>query len=167
RIEPDNRWFKLLVHGVSVVDFGKEQGMEYLRDEINCFNPKVQLASLPRWLLSDDRREGKAYSSVVIAFRTQEEQNLANKGLYIHGIRKRTSTYYASRRSDQCSHCLKFGHVWQTCKNSPHCKYCAGPHLSTEHACKTCDVKGKSCAHNTPRCFNCKEDHFATSRDCK
>ncbi|RPA71678.1 hypothetical protein BJ508DRAFT_367651 [Ascobolus immersus RN42] len=81
RIEPDNRWFKLLVHGVSVVDFGKEQGMEYLRDEINRFNPKVQLASLPRWLLSDDRREGKAYSSVVIAVRTQEEQNLANKGL--------------------------------------------------------------------------------------
>ncbi|RPA76269.1 hypothetical protein BJ508DRAFT_331233 [Ascobolus immersus RN42] len=70
RVEPDSNWLKLLVHGVSVVDFGKEWGMEALRDEINRFNPKVQLASLPRCLLSEARREGKAYSSIVIAIRT-------------------------------------------------------------------------------------------------
>ncbi|RPA70585.1 hypothetical protein BJ508DRAFT_337036 [Ascobolus immersus RN42] len=38
RIEPDNCWFRLFVHRVSVVDFGKEEGMEYLCDEINRFN---------------------------------------------------------------------------------------------------------------------------------
>ena len=167
RIEPDQRWFKLLVHGVSIADFGKELGMQALKDEIDRFNPKVKLASLPRWLIPLARLpEGKLFTSAVIAVKTQEEQAAALKGIYINGKKQKVTSYFASRPSDQCTHCLKFGHAWQVCKGKAACKYCAGPHLSKDHHCATCGINGKSCPHTTARCSNCSGDHFATSKEC-
>lgn len=141
--------------------------MEALRDEINRFNPKLNLANLPRWLTRAEAREGKEYSSVVIAVRTQEEQKVASKGVSVNGRLRRTAPFLSARPSDQCPTCLHFGHHWQRCKNAARCKYCAGPHLSSDHHCKQCGSTGKSCAHTSPKCCNCKEEHFATSPECK
>jgi hypothetical protein len=112
KMESDVQWQKLMVHGISVPDFGGEEGMNMLREEINRFNPRLELATLPRWLTRPDTRVGKEFSSVIIAVRTQEEKTAAEKGVWVHGRRRRTSVYITSRPSDQCTHCLHFGHNW-------------------------------------------------------
>jgi hypothetical protein len=167
RIEPDHKWFKLIVHGISVPDYGQEFGMEALRDEINRFNPKLTLANLPRWLTKPESREGKEFSSAVIAVRTQDEQVVAAKGISVNGRMRRTAPFLSARPSDQCGVCQHFGHHWQRCQNQARCKFCAGPHRSREHHCNQCGSTGRDCSHTAARCCNCKEEHFSTSPKCK
>jgi hypothetical protein len=166
KMESDVQWQKLMVHGISVPDFEGEEGMNILREEINRFNPRLELATLPRWLTRPDTRVGKEFSSVIIAVRTQEEKTAAEKGVWVHGRRRCTSVYITSRPSDQCTRCLHFGHNWQRCKNDTRCKFCSGLHLSSSHHCKQCEATGKACPHLEPRCANCKADHFATHPSC-
>jgi hypothetical protein len=167
RIEPDHKWFKLIVHGISVPDFGGEEGLELLREEIDRFNPRLALANMPRWLTRPETREGREFTSVVIAVRTQEEQATAAKGISVNGRMRRTTPFLSARPSDQCGVCQHFGHHWQRCQNQARCKFCAGLHLSRDHHCNQCKITGRNCAHTAPRCANCKDEHFANSPQCK
>lgn len=116
-IEADTKWFKLMVHGVSRLDFRGENGMEALKEEIERFNPKITLVSLPRWLKRPEDMEGQAYSSAVIAVCTQEAQEAATKGIWVNGLKRRTSPFLTARPFDQCIQCNHFGHHWKRCKN--------------------------------------------------
>jgi hypothetical protein len=68
--------------------------MQELKDEIEVFNPKLKLATLPRWLTLEEKRAGKQQSSVVIALQTAQEARIALKGrILIAGVAARTTKY--------------------------------------------------------------------------
>ena len=165
-IEPDSKWFKILVHGVPVPDFRDSVGLLALKEEIERFNPGIKLAAVPRWVKREEKMAGQAASSVVIAVRTQEEQQIAQKGLWVNGLRKRTSPFASARPYDQCTQCYRFGHPSLRCTQPARCKYCAGTHRTHDHHCGECGAKGRQCSHTSLKCCNCDGQHLATSIDC-
>ena len=66
RIQKDVQWFKTMVHGVATSDFDTVTGMSELQKDIEMFNPKLRLATLPRWVTLRENRIGKMHGSVVI-----------------------------------------------------------------------------------------------------
>jgi hypothetical protein len=40
-----------MVHGIAISDFNTATGMAELRKDIEMFNPKLRLATLPRWVI--------------------------------------------------------------------------------------------------------------------
>lgn len=159
------RWRKVHLASVNCLDFAGEHGMQALRQEIEAYNPQLKLACVPRWLLRDIPSH-KVCSSVVLSFEDETCYKKALKGVWVNGVRLRTSTFYAARPQDQCRRCQMFGHAWQTCRYQEACKYCAGKHASSKHTCSQCNVEGKHCSHTQAKCIHCAEDHFATSPDC-
>jgi hypothetical protein len=50
-MQKDVQWFKIMVHGVAISDFDTVTGMAELQKDIEMFNPKLRLATLPRWVI--------------------------------------------------------------------------------------------------------------------
>jgi hypothetical protein len=48
RMQKDVQWFKTMVHGIAISDFNTVTGMAELQKDIEMFNPKLRLATLPR-----------------------------------------------------------------------------------------------------------------------
>jgi len=165
-IEASQTWFKYKVHGISTEEFGGKDGMERLRDEIETHNRLLKLTMPPRWLTSENTRQGKKYSTVVIAVATQEEANVIKKGIFVLCEFRTTNEFLSARPTDQCTKCQKVAHTWKRCTANARCKICAGAHLSKDHHCKKCDKKGVSCGHIQLRCTNCGEGHMATHQNC-
>jgi hypothetical protein len=46
--------------------------MVELRKDIEMFNPKLRLITLPRWVILRENRIGKMYGSVVLSFDNKE-----------------------------------------------------------------------------------------------
>ena len=161
-----SRWHKVHLASVNRLDFSGPHGMDALKQEIEAYNPQLQLACTPRWLVKEIASH-KVCSSVVLSFKDNAGYKKALKGVWVNGVRLRTSTFYAARPQDQCKRCQTFGHAWQSCRHQEACKYCAGKHQSTAHTCNQCNVKGKHCTHTQAKCILCAGDHFATSPDCE
>src|SRR5690606_32436666 len=166
-VEADQQWSKYKLHGVSTEQFGGEKGMEELKAEIETYNPRIKLAMAPRWLTRPEAREGKKFSSVVITIDDQESKKLMKRGLYVLGVNRKTEQYFTSRPTDQCGQCLNFGHHWRQCTTKPRCKFCASAHLTKDHVCKDCGLKGKNCGHGPLKCCNCGKGHLATDPKCE
>jgi hypothetical protein len=47
-MQKDVQWFKTMVHGIAISDFDTANGMRELQDDVEIFNPRLRLATLPR-----------------------------------------------------------------------------------------------------------------------
>jgi hypothetical protein len=72
RMQKDIQWFKTMVYGVAISDFNTAISMAELQKDIELFNPKLRLATLPRWILLRVSRIGKMHGSVVLSFDNEE-----------------------------------------------------------------------------------------------
>jgi hypothetical protein len=61
-----------MVHGMAISDFDTVTGIAELQKDIEMFNPKLRLATLPRWVISKENRIGKMHGSVVLLFDNEE-----------------------------------------------------------------------------------------------
>jgi hypothetical protein len=61
-----------MVHRVTISDFDTATGMAELRKDIEMFNPKLRLATLPRWVTLRENRIRKMHRSVVLSFDNEE-----------------------------------------------------------------------------------------------
>jgi hypothetical protein len=61
-----------MVHRVAISDFDTVTGMAELRKDIEMFNPKFRLATLPRWITFRENRIEKMHRSVVLSFDNKE-----------------------------------------------------------------------------------------------
>jgi hypothetical protein len=57
-----------MVHRVAISDFNTVTGIAELRKDIEMFNPKLRLATLPRWIIFRENRIEKMYESIVLSF---------------------------------------------------------------------------------------------------
>jgi hypothetical protein len=154
----------LLVHGIptssSLADIGRE---------LTTFNPGLALAELPRWLTTDDKRTGKAASTVTIIATGARAQDFASKSR----LCAFSKTFRMERRLrfnlfSQCANCQQFGHHTLRCTNTSICRWCAKPHATREHTCSTstCPAKGRACPHTILMCASCNGPHESHSPSC-
>jgi hypothetical protein len=61
-----------MVHRVAISDFDTAISMAELRKDIEMFNPKLRLATLPRWVTPRENRIKKMHGSVVLSFDNEE-----------------------------------------------------------------------------------------------
>ena len=61
-----------MVYRVAISDFDIIIGMAELRKDIEMFNPKLRLATLPRWVIFKISRIGKMHGSVILSFDNEE-----------------------------------------------------------------------------------------------
>ena len=61
-----------MVHGIAISDFDTATNIAELRKDIKMFNPKLRLATLPRWITSRKNRIRKMHRSVVLSFDNKE-----------------------------------------------------------------------------------------------
>jgi hypothetical protein len=167
-VHTTDHWHKLLVHGVSLFAFpDNESGLSGFRDEIETYNPHVQLMTQPRYLTRPEKRAGKNHSSMVIALQNEEDASRVERsGVYLRGVKMKTGKFIATRPFDQCVRCARFGHSWQRCKGQETCRMCAGNHLTSRHECNICNIKGKPCTHTKLLCIHCTGHHRSTDPTC-
>jgi hypothetical protein len=64
---------QLIVHGIPT-----NHALLNIGEELTTFNTGLILSQEPRWLTSNERREGKSASSVVISITGPKAQDIAN-----------------------------------------------------------------------------------------
>ncbi|RPA70556.1 hypothetical protein BJ508DRAFT_337074, partial [Ascobolus immersus RN42] len=99
-----SRWHKVHLASVNRLDFSGPHGMDALKQEIEAYNPQLHLACTPRWLVKEIASH-KVCSSVVLSFKENAGYKKALKGVWVNGVRLRTSTFYDARPQDQCKRC--------------------------------------------------------------
>ena len=61
-----------MIYGIAISDFNTVTDMAELRKDIEMFNPKLRLATLPRWITLRENRIGKMHRSVMLSFDNKE-----------------------------------------------------------------------------------------------
>ena len=57
-----------MIHEIAISDFDTATSMTELRKDIEMFNPKLRLATLPRWVSLRISRISKMHGSVILSF---------------------------------------------------------------------------------------------------
>ncbi len=168
-IKKDEKWFKVVAHGLSTTVFNTAEGLQLLKDEVETFNKEFKLASLPQWLTTEANRKSKRHASAVLSFKTEEEARKAiRKRLQIGGVSIKIAAFKTCKPTNQCIKCQTFGHQANNCTKEVRCRICAGLHKTVEHQCRLCRTgeKGKKCVHTIVKCVNCRGEHEADSQSC-
>ena len=99
-----------MVHGVVISDFNTVISMAELRKDIEMFNPKLRLATLPRWIIPRENRIRKMHGSIILSFDNKEMHQWSLRGkLFVNKIPchtrdfKETYYYYYSSSISACS----------------------------------------------------------------
>jgi hypothetical protein len=76
-----------MVHGVAISDFNTATDITELRKDIEMFNPKLRLATLPRWIIPRENRIRKMHGSIVLSFDNKEMHQWSLRGkLFVNKI---------------------------------------------------------------------------------
>jgi len=164
RIQKDVQWFKTMVHGIAISDFDTATGMQDLQKEVELYNPRLQLATLPRWVTTRESRAGKMHGSVVLSFDNEEMHQMSLRGkLFIGGASCHTRNFRETKPTDWCVNCQSYGHTAPICHKASRCLYCQEDHPTIQHRCGACRAN-KGCEH--VKCINCGGDHAANDKKC-
>jgi hypothetical protein len=167
-VQKDKAWFKVVLHGVPIIDFNTPEGMELIKEEIKTFNKGLNPIGTPYWLTAPEKRGSQRGGSVAIAFATETEANRAIQNrLYIAGISVRVEKHYFTAPSTQCPKCQGYGHLENYCRRMPKCRLCGESHTTVQHYCNICKTKGSKCPHLEPKCCNCSSSHTANTKTCE
>jgi hypothetical protein len=65
-----------MIHGIAISNFDTSIGMLELQKDIKMFNPKLRVATLPRWVTPRASRISKMHGSVVLSFDNEKMLNI-------------------------------------------------------------------------------------------
>ena len=176
-VEILEHWQRLKVHGMPLERYLGEGKMELLKREVES-STGIQLKTLPRWLISEDRLRqaqitgNKRGSAIVITVKGETEaKKLCAAGLRFGGFTRVVEKYWEAGPSSVCMTCCGIGHERMGgCGNRPaKCVICAGSHKVEEHQCGVIGCtksRGKICPHVPVLCANCGGSHTANSLRC-
>lgn len=98
----NEKWFKVIVHGVSTNDFNTPEGGALIKEEVESFNLGLKVVGTPFWATKPEKRGVQMGGSVFIAFRTKEEANRAvQHRLFIGGVSLRVEHAREQARTNQ------------------------------------------------------------------
>jgi hypothetical protein len=61
-----------MIYRITISDFDTTTSMAELQKDIELFNPKLRLTTLPRWISPRASRISKMHRSVVLSFDNEE-----------------------------------------------------------------------------------------------
>jgi hypothetical protein len=90
-----------MVHEIAISDFDTTTGITELRKDIKMFNPKLQLATLPRWVTPRENRIGKMHKSVILSFdnKKMHQWSLRDK-LFVNKVPYHTRDFKETKPTD-------------------------------------------------------------------
>jgi hypothetical protein len=103
-----SRMTKFLVHGIPTFYTPDE-----VRKDIEIANPSVKLTETPRWITSDEKRQGKQASTMVIAICGSATLKDLGESVIVASKRCTVETYHTFGPSTQCNFCQRYGHPSQ------------------------------------------------------
>lgn len=173
----DKPWYKVQINGV---DTGSSEGRihtsEEIWDELRLNNPvfeSVALLHAPRWMRPEGDLSDQRASSVVLAFKSEEDAlSVLHKGVLIaFGRFCRTAKHDDRPPLQQCSRCWQLGHFANRCQAETRCRLCGEGHPEVDHPWNVqdgedIDMGRKSTRMAELRCAICEGKHAANSRDC-
>jgi hypothetical protein len=101
---------KFRVHGIPTFYTPDE-----VRKDIEIENPSVKLTETPRWLTSDEKRQGKQASTMVIAICGSTTLKDLGESVIVASKRCTVETYLTFGPSTQRNFCQRYGHLSQRC----------------------------------------------------
>jgi hypothetical protein len=149
--------FGVVVHRTPTEDFDLEnanaEAIEKVMEENDLSEKGFRIEEVA-WLKRKDKVLGK-FASLGIWFDSAEgAEYILNNGLLV-GQRQIGSVERREIKKKRCFRCQRFGHLAWSCKETPRCGHCAGPHLR-EH-----------CPSGVrPRCLDCSGEHPTGDRQC-
>jgi hypothetical protein len=149
--------FGVVVHRTPTEDFDLENANAEAIGKImeeNDLSEKGFRIEEVAWLKRKDKVLGK-FASLGIWFDSAEgAEYILNNGLLV-SQRQIGSVERREIKKKRCFRCQRFGHLAWSCKETPRCGHCAGPHLR-EH-----------CPSGVrPRCLDCSGEHPTGDRQC-
>jgi len=83
-VKKNTKWYKIVVHEMSILSFSFSDDLSILRNEIEIFNSDLKLLRDSNWLSSEENRQKKRHASIVFAIDNAEQaQKAIRKKLYI------------------------------------------------------------------------------------
>jgi hypothetical protein len=83
----DSSCFKVVVHGVNTQDFNSDESLSLIREEIELFNPGIELTTNPIWLTSYAKKQEQQGASILVTVQTEEEAKTAIQNrLFVGGL---------------------------------------------------------------------------------
>jgi uncharacterized protein YegP (UPF0339 family) len=102
----DSSCFKVVVHGVNTQDFNSDESLSLIREEIELFNPGIELTTNPIWLTSYAKKQEQQGASILVTVQTEEEAKTAIQNrLFVGGVSVRTEFAKDKQRLPQNSQC--------------------------------------------------------------
>ena len=175
-LESGERWVQLKLMKVPLDIYYSSNSMNMLEQHMQADGLKVALHRPLRWLATEDAMlerldRGVRWCPVVITTSQEGARELLAQGVSAGGHRYKVLPWEDFSPESLCFRCASWGHPAFSCKATPRCVLCAGPHLLTHHAClvQACPArkqKGMQCQHLAPKCSNCPARKRADHRDC-
>jgi hypothetical protein len=149
--------FGVVVHRTPTDDFDLEnanaEAIEKIMEENDLAEQGFRIEEVA-WLKRKDKALGK-FASLGIWFDSVEgAEYILDKGFLV-GQRFIGSVERCEIKKKRCFRCQRFGHLAWSCKETPRCGHCAGPHLR-DH----CPPGIR------PRCLDCSGEHPTGDRQC-
>jgi hypothetical protein len=106
-IQTDEKWGKIVVHGIPIEPFDMDGGIQLLQNEIETFNKPLKVKRI-RWLSSEENMRTKKSASIVVHLQTTQmvEKAVAFR-LKIAGLSLKAQKY--QEIFIQCERCQKAG----------------------------------------------------------
>lgn len=154
-----------------------ERKMELLKIEVES-STGVQLKTIPRWLIYEDRLRKKqelgnyrGLSIVITVANNSDAIYLCAKRQRFRGALKLVERYWEAGEGSVCLICYGISHEWLGRCGERLSQYtiCVGPYSIEEHRCGVngCEVGfGKIFSHVTALCINYRGGHQITSAKC-
>jgi hypothetical protein len=90
-----------MVHGVAISDFNTAIDIAELQKDIKMFNPRLRLATLPRWITPRASRISKMHGSVILSFDNEEMHQWSLRGkFFVRGIPCHTRDFKETKPTD-------------------------------------------------------------------
>jgi hypothetical protein len=105
-----------MIHRVAISDFDTVTGMTKLRKDIEMFNPKLQLATLPRWITPRENRIRKMHGSVILSFDNEEmhQWSLRDK-FFVSKVSYHIRDFKKTKPTDWYMNCQYYGYITLIC----------------------------------------------------
>ena len=149
--------FGVVVHRTPTEDFDLEnanaEAIEKIMEENDLAEKGFQIEELA-WLKRKDKVLGKFASLGIWVNSAEGAEHILNDGLLV-GQRQIGSVERREIKKKRCFRCQRFGHLAWSCKETPRCGHCAGPH--ERQRCPT-GVRA--------RCLDCSGEHPTGDRQC-
>jgi hypothetical protein len=156
-------WSKFLVR-----DMPTGMSDEDIRADFDSKYSGLKLDQAPEWLVPREKRERRAYATILLALLgVVEIEQFGNRRLWIGNQSFKVDMYYEFSEYTQCPRCMGFGHPKQMCKVTSRYAVCAGKDLTSDHKCQKEGCRqGPTCSHSPIEWANCGTNHKATDRGC-